>query len=211
MNEIIHPDGMSDGTWPTSDPQLPVPDTSMLPGSEKAPPAAVGLLKHVVRGAHDTIDRLAESAAPAVRQLGESVEAAGVALQVRAEGLEGEVAADSDRVALVLSNLVSNALRHTPPGGRVTLAAEPAGPAVRFEVADTGEGIPREYLDRIFDRYFRVPGRRAGGVGLGLYLVRELVQAHGGKVGVESTPGQGSRFWFTLPLAASDETQADRS
>jgi signal transduction histidine kinase len=129
---------------------------------------------------------------------------AGVALHVRADGSEGEVAADPERLALVLSNLVSNAMRHTPTGGSITLAAAPAGQAVRFEVTDTGEGIPREYLDRIFDRYFRVPGRRAGGVGLGLYLVRELVQAHGGEVGVESTPGAGSRFWFTVPLAAPD-------
>jgi two-component system sensor histidine kinase BaeS len=144
---------------------------------------------------------LLEDAAAAAR---DPAAAAGVALQVRLDGSEAEVAADPERLALVLSNLVSNALRHTPAGGSITLAAAPAGQAVRFEVADTGEGIPREYLDRIFDRYFRVPGRRAGGVGLGLYLVRELVLAHGGEVGVESTPGAGSRFWFTVPLAAHD-------
>ncbi|MBK9517906.1 MAG: HAMP domain-containing protein [Anaeromyxobacter sp.] len=142
---------------------------------------------------------LLEDAATAAR---DAAEAAGVALQVRAEGLGVEVAADPDRLALVLSNLVSNALRHTPRGGRVTLGAASAGQAVRFEVADSGEGIPREWQERVFDRYFRVPGRRGGGVGLGLYLVRELVQAHGGEVGVESAPGEGSRFWFTVPLAA---------
>jgi len=130
---------------------------------------------------------------------------AGVALAVRpGEADEAEVAADPERVALVLSNLVSNALRHSPAGAAVTLATARAGQAVRFEVIDAGEGIPREYLDRIFERFFRVPGRQAGGVGLGLYLVREIVQAHGGEVGVESTPGQGSRFWFTLPLAPDD-------
>jgi signal transduction histidine kinase len=144
---------------------------------------------------------LLADAASAARDAASS---AGVALHVRADGGEGEVAADPERLALVLSNLVSNAIRHTPTGGSITLAAAPAGQAVRFEVADTGEGIPREYLDRIFDRYFRVPGRRTGGVGLGLYLVRELVLAHGGEVGVESTPGAGSRFWFTVPLAAHD-------
>jgi signal transduction histidine kinase len=82
---------------------------------------------------------------------------------------------------------------------------------VRFDVSDAGDGIPREYQDRIFERFFRVPGPRAGGVGLGLYLVRELVQAHGGEVGVESAPGQGSRFWFTLPLSPDDATPADRT
>lgn len=145
---------------------------------------------------------LLEDAAAAAR---DAAEAAGVALQVRAEGLDGAVAADPDRLALVLSNLISNALRHTPRGGRVTLAAAPREAAVRFEVADTGEGIPPGWHERIFERYVRLPGRSGGGVGLGLYLVRELVQAHGGEVGVESAPGQGSRFWFTLPLAAADE------
>jgi signal transduction histidine kinase len=133
----------------------------------------------------------------------EAAAGAGVSLQVRADSCAVEVAADHERMALVLSNLVSNALRHTARGGAVTLAAEPAGAAVRFEVADTGEGIPPEYLGRIFDRFFSVPGRRSGGIGLGLYLVREIVAAHGGEVGVVSRPGEGSRFWFTLPLASA--------
>jgi len=127
--------------------------------------------------------------------------AAGLTLQVRGAEAGDEVSADPERLALVLSNLISNAIRHTPAGGAVTLSAVPAGDQVRFVVADTGEGIPGAYLDRIFDRFFRVPGRQAGGVGLGLYLVRELVGAHGGQVGVESESGQGSRFWFTLPRA----------
>jgi ElaB/YqjD/DUF883 family membrane-anchored ribosome-binding protein len=87
MNETIHPDGASDVPWPTSDHRVPVPDTSMLPGSEKAPPAAVGLLKNAVQGAHDTIDRLADGAAPAVQRLGESVSAAAQALSVRTDQL----------------------------------------------------------------------------------------------------------------------------
>jgi len=129
---------------------------------------------------------------------------AGVRLSIRAAA-DDEVVADAERVGVVLSNLVSNALRHTPAGGEVELEASRAGDRVRFEVRDTGEGIPREYLERIFERYFRVPGRRAGGVGLGLYLVREIVQAHGGEVGVESEPGKGSTFWFTLPVAATGD------
>jgi two-component system, NtrC family, sensor histidine kinase KinB len=114
----------------------------------------------------------------------------------------GDVLADPDRVQLVLANLVGNAVRHTPPGGRVVLRARPAAGVVRIEVADSGEGIPREYHEAIFERFFHVPGSPAGGAGLGLYIAREVVQAHGGAIGVESEPGQGSTFWFTLPVAA---------
>jgi signal transduction histidine kinase len=71
---------------------------------------------------------------------------------------------------------------------------------VRFEVRDTGSGIAPEYQDRIFEKFFRIPGAGADGVGLGLYLAREIVEAHGGRIGVESAPGLGSRFWFTVPL-----------
>ena len=88
MNETILPaDNLSDVPWPTSDVRVPVPDTSMLSGSEKAPPAAVGLLKSAVQGAHDTIDRLAESAAPAVRRWGDGAADAEVALHERADQL----------------------------------------------------------------------------------------------------------------------------
>ena len=74
--------------------------------------------------------------------------------------------------------------------------------ALRFEVEDTGEGIPAEYLSRVFDRFFRVPGRATKGSGLGLTIAREIVQAHDGAIGVASEVGHGSRFWFTLPVAA---------
>jgi signal transduction histidine kinase len=82
------------------------------------------------------------------------------------------------------------------------------GEAVRFEVSDTGEGIAPEYQERIFEKFFRVPGTRAGGVGLGLYLAREIVQAHGGDMGVESAPGRGSTFWFTVPRMAERVAEA---
>lgn len=87
MNETIHPDSPPDGPWPTNDHRMRVPDSSMLPGSEKVPPAAVGLLTHAVRGAHDTIDRLADSAAPVVRQLGDSVAAAEGVLHAKTDQL----------------------------------------------------------------------------------------------------------------------------
>ncbi len=126
---------------------------------------------------------------------------AGVSLSVVAGDHLPDVAVDRERIDLVLSNLVSNALRHTPSGGSVELSAVEGEGAVRFEVRDTGAGIPPEYRERVFEKFFRVPGAPAGGVGLGLYLSREIVEAHGGRIGVESAPGVGSRFWFTVPRA----------
>lgn len=87
MNDIIHPDSKSDVPWPNSDSRMRVPDTSMLPGSEKAPPAAVWLLNSAAQGTHAAIDRLVDRAAPAVRQLGDSVSAAEDALHVKADQL----------------------------------------------------------------------------------------------------------------------------
>ncbi len=127
-----------------------------------------------------------------------AAEAGGIELSVTPEETP-DVQADPERIQLVLTNLFANAMRHTPPGGRVEARAIRAGGAVRFEVRDTGEGIAREHHDRIFDKFYRVPGARSGGVGLGLYISREIVQAHGGAMGVESEQGKGSTFWFTLP------------
>jgi signal transduction histidine kinase/HAMP domain-containing protein len=111
------------------------------------------------------------------------------------------VAADPSRVQLVLGNLIANAVRHTPSGGRVALGAVLAEEAnfVRFEVLDTGAGIGAEFLPRLFERFFQIPGSATGGAGLGLYICKEVIEAHGGQVGVDSTVGQGTRFWFTLP------------
>ncbi|TMB10861.1 MAG: HAMP domain-containing protein [Deltaproteobacteria bacterium] len=110
------------------------------------------------------------------------------------------VLADAERIALVLDNLIGNAVRHSAPGSTVVVRAQPQHDSVRFEVEDHGEGIPAEYRSRIFEKFFRVPGTKGEGIGLGLYLAREIVLAHGGDMGVESEPGKGSRFWFTLPV-----------
>jgi signal transduction histidine kinase len=129
--------------------------------------------------------------------------------------LAGEILDDVDPVLAnppklqrVLHNLVSNALRHTPPDGTVTLRAAPEGGVARIEVSDTGEGIPAEDLPRVFDRSFRGEQSRtrsekedAPGAGLGLAIARGLVEAHGGTMGVQSKPGHGSRFYFTLKRA----------
>lgn len=136
--------------------------------------------------------------------------------QDRGVGLRAEIPeelpdiwADASRIGHALDNLLSNALRHTWPGGRITLAAEANDAWVRFTVSDTGEGIPAAFLARVFEPFFRVPGRRnETGAGLGLAIVKEIVEAQGGTVGVESTEGQGSSFWFTLRRAdrfAKDE------
>jgi PAS domain S-box-containing protein len=127
----------------------------------------------------------------------------GVTLELGAPMVDRPVLADPDRLGLVFTNLVTNAIRHTPAGGRVSLRSAPhdAG-QVRFEVIDTGEGIDPKWFPTLFDRFFRIPGAKPGsGVGLGLYICKEIVEAHGGQIGVESEPGHGSIFWFTLPAA----------
>ena len=132
-------------------------------------------------------------------------EAAGVDLRVEIEGGPSDltITGDVGRLDQVLSNLMANALRYTPAGGAVTLRAEPVEGGIRIVVRDTGEGIPPEDLPYIFDRFWRGDRSRshAGGAGsgLGLAIARQLVQAHGGRIGVESEPGLGTAFTIKLP------------
>lgn len=126
---------------------------------------------------------------------------------------------DADRIGQVITNLLTNALRHTPSGGRVVVRVERDGLAVptsktsmlsregalHISVLDTGTGISSEDLPYVFDRFYRVDRSRArasGGSGIGLAIVKQLVEAHGGRVWAESVPGKGSAFSFTLPLAS---------
>jgi signal transduction histidine kinase len=113
----------------------------------------------------------------------------------------GEVFADRDRFLQVLENLVGNAVKFTKPGGRVTVGAAPRDDEVLFWVADTGAGIEAGHVPHLFDRFWqaRKAGRR--GTGLGLPIVKGIVEAHGGRICVESQVGVGSTFFFTLPLA----------
>lgn len=128
---------------------------------------------------------------------------AGVELVVHADGTAAQVRVDPDRFAQVLGNLVDNAIRHTPRGGKITLSASNAGTRVRLSVTDTGEGIPPEHLPHVFERFYRVDlarDRAHGGSGIGLAIVRALVQAHGGTVSAHSDGlGKGSRFDVELP------------
>jgi signal transduction histidine kinase len=131
--------------------------------------------------------------------------------QVRFEQVakEPELAllADRERVLQVLSNLIGNALKFTPPGGNVTLSVEREGPMVRFGVLDTGPGIASENLPSVFDRFWRET-RAQKGTGLGLFIAKGIIDAHGGRIWVESDVGRGTRFFFTLPIAAAAEQGA---
>ncbi len=126
----------------------------------------------------------------------------GVSLSVELPGDLPEVQADTTRINHVFGNLLSNALKYTSPGGKITLSAKAYEERVQFSVSDTGRGIPGKYLPRIFEQFFRVPDQGKGaGAGLGLAIVKEIVEAHGGTVGVESTEGNGTTFTFTLRRA----------
>jgi len=112
------------------------------------------------------------------------------------------VTADKNLIVRVLENLLSNAIKHTTPGGRITLSVKKDKNQILFEVVDNGEGIPKEYLERIFDRFFKIENQQLKSsvdTGLGLTLCKMAVEAHQGKIGVESQVGKGSRFFFALP------------
>jgi signal transduction histidine kinase len=114
------------------------------------------------------------------------------------------VDADPERVHQVLYNLVDNAVRATPPDGRVRIEAHRRNGSVRISVADTGVGIAAEHLPRVFDRFYRVDEARSredGGTGIGLAIARSVVEAHGGSISATSEPGKGSIFAFDLPVA----------
>jgi signal transduction histidine kinase len=123
----------------------------------------------------------------------------GVHLEVAPFPRELAVWGDPDRIAQVLSNLIGNALRFTPTGGTIGIRALAAGLNVRFEVRDTGAGIAAEHLPRVFDRFWRVEGDSRKGTGLGLYIVKGIVVAHGGRIDVESRVGTGTAFVFEIP------------
>lgn len=112
------------------------------------------------------------------------------------------IIADEDKIDQILTNLTNNAIKYSPRGGEVKVTACAQDDIVRFSVSDQGMGIPKEHLSMVFDRFHRVDNRdtrEVGGTGIGLYLVKHLVEAHGGKIWVESEVGQGSHFIFELP------------
>ena len=124
------------------------------------------------------------------------------------------VEADAERIHQVIFNLVDNAVRFTPPGGRVTVRATPAGERVQVQVIDTGVGVGAEHLPRVFERFYRADPSRSredgGGTGIGLAIARSIVEGHGGLITAESEPGQGATFTFDLPAAEAAVSTTDR-
>ncbi|KAF0108985.1 MAG: two-component system OmpR family phosphate regulon sensor histidine kinase PhoR [Anaerolineaceae bacterium] len=142
--------------------------------------------------------RLLHSAAERMRM---QAERAGLELTVEAAAGLSTVRGDTARLEQVLVNLIHNAVKFTGPGGAVILSAENDGEFVRFAVKDTGAGIPEDDLERVFERFYKSDrARSGGGTGLGLSIARHIVEAHGGKIWVESVEGRGSAFFFTIPL-----------
>jgi signal transduction histidine kinase len=137
-----------------------------------------------------------------------------LALHVRIPSDLPCVEADQERVAQILRNLLSNAITHTPNQGEICITASHRESVVTISIRDTGVGIVPEHLPYLFERFYRADASRAratGGTGLGLAVVKQMVQAHGGQVTVESQPGKGSCFMFTLPAISSASLHQDSS
>lgn len=120
------------------------------------------------------------------------------------EGDRGlEVDGDSERIQRVMVNFVNNAIKYAPQSKEIIIRVEQVTGTIRVSVADQGPGIAAEKIPHLFDRYYRADqsGEQYSGLGLGLYISAEIIKKHGGKIGVDSKPGQGSTFWFTLPAA----------
>jgi signal transduction histidine kinase len=138
-----------------------------------------------------------------------------IQLRLPPVGQQVLVSADADRIGQVITNYLTNALKYSPADRPVEVGLDVEDPWVRVWVRDQGPGLPEEERERVWQRYHRVPGiavQSGGGVGLGLGLsiVREIIARHDGEVGVESTPGQGSTFWFTLALAQPTEQSPEQ-
>ena len=138
----------------------------------------------------------------AARRLGAQAERSRLKLEVRVPPDLPMVAADGQRVQQVLLNLIHNAIKFTPAEGEITLSARQEGESIVLSVSDTGIGIPAQDLPRIFERFYKADRSRSNsGTGLGLAIAKHVVQAHGGRIWVESIEGKGASFYFTLPIA----------
>jgi signal transduction histidine kinase len=145
---------------------------------------------------------LAGVMAEAVATFQAAAEAKGVSLRVDPAGGRLPARFDGDRMLQVLINLVSNAIKFTPAGGRVTLRGERRGDQLRVAVVDSGAGIPDHLREAVFERFWQVTSNDRRGLGLGLYISRCIVEAHGGSIAIETTSGDGSTFVVTVPATA---------
>jgi len=152
-----------------------------------------------------TLNRLAldlpKEARKVAKRLGEQTEIHRIEVDFPPEF--PSILADPEKIGEVLTNLGENAVKFSPQGGTIIIKGETSGNEVSVTVADEGIGVPLQDQERIFERFYRVEAsltRPTQGIGLGLYICKSLVEAHGGRIWVESEPGKGSRFTFTLPV-----------
>ena len=151
------------------------------------------------------VDPVAVEVQSLVNEVMESATPLAGAKQIRVSGETRpdlpQVASDRERILQVFTNLIGNAIKFTPRGGEIRILTSHDSGEVRFTVADSGPGIPAEHLDHVFDRYWQAKSTAKLGTGLGLSIAKGIVEAHGGRIWVESPPGSGAQFNFTLPLA----------
>lgn len=122
-----------------------------------------------------------------------------VTLETKIIGQDEAITCDPHRILIVLNNLVSNAIKHSPPEDTVIITAESKSDHFYFSVSDRGEGVPSEHRDKVFTKFYRVPGNKIPGSGLGLGIARDFVESHNGTIGLKENEGGGSTFFFTLP------------
>jgi two-component system, NtrC family, sensor histidine kinase KinB len=162
-------------------------DLSKIESGKASPVRAPVSTSALVRDASEPLRRQAE--------------AAGIQFRIEAPSELPAVSVDRSQIERVVANLVTNAIRVTPSRGSITVSAARRDGDVAISVSDSGIGIPRDYLTKIFEPFVQVPGASSGGTGLGLAISRRIVEAHGGELRVDSEPGKGSTFTFTVPLS----------
>lgn len=145
---------------------------------------------------HDIAEIIQES----IESYAHQASAKSIVLRFLPGDIHGEVLCDRDRILQVLSNLIGNAIKFTPKDGSVTVNSNFQDNEVQISVIDTGAGIPEDKIEHIFERFMQIGSNDRGSLGLGLYISRMLIEAHEGRLWVESVPGEGSTFFFTLPI-----------
>ena len=172
-------------------------DLSRIESGEATPRLAPVKIEEVIQSAVDAFRLAAEARDQSLR-----ADIAGGLPQLRA---------DAEQIRRVLDNLLSNAIRNTPRGGAILITAAQRKGYLSISVADTGHGIPPEYLPRLFNRFLSVPGGQSGGTGLGLAISKRLIEAHGGQISAQSQVGRGTTITFTLPVAYEAATPVSKS